>query len=195
VRYEEAIIDIAASQARDLDAIAVLAAACQSRRTTAQRLLAGLRERPTLPKRAWLIGVLHDVAGGSCSVLEHAYLTNVEQAHGLSAGVRQARELAPAGVVYRDVLYDTTGVVVELDGRLFHDSVEHRDRDLDRDLDAAIEGRVTIRLSYGQVLDRGCVTAARVARLLVERGWTGRPQPCGSTCPVEGEVCGLGPTG
>ena len=46
--------------------------------------------------------------------------------------------------MYRDVEYDD--FVVELDGRLFHDDTAARDRDLERDLDAAVEGKDTIRL-------------------------------------------------
>jgi hypothetical protein len=75
---------------------------------------------------------------------------------------------------------------VELDGRLFHDSAAQRDRDIDRDLDAAVHGRTTIRLGYGQVFDRPCVTARRLAVLLHQRGWRGSATPCGSDCAVGG---------
>ena len=35
---------------------------------------------------------------------------------------------------------------MELDGRLFHDTTEQRDRDFDRDLDVAADGSSTLRL-------------------------------------------------
>ncbi|WP_227467205.1 hypothetical protein [Nocardioides lijunqiniae] len=82
--------------------------------------------------------------------------------------------------VYRDVDYG--GVVVELDGRLFHDSTEARDRDLERDLDAATYGAATVRLGYAQVFGRGCSTAVKVARVLQRHGWPGAVTRCGS-CP------------
>jgi hypothetical protein len=52
--------------------------------------------------------------------------------------------------------------LAELDGRLFHDTTSQRDRDFDRDLDAAADGLSTLRLSWGQVFDRPCWTTARV---------------------------------
>jgi len=39
--------------------------------------------------------------------------------------------------IFRDVEYREAGVVVALDGRLFHSSVAKRDADMHRDLDAA----------------------------------------------------------
>ena len=136
--------------------------------------------------------MLADVAEGACSVLEHAYLVKVERAHGLPRGCRQARATASVGVVYRDVTY--AEVDLELDGHLYHDSVEQRDRDLDRDLDAAVRSRTTIRSGYGQVFERPCRTAARIAVVLRSRGWTGTPVPCGPMCPLPGLWVSLGDT-
>jgi hypothetical protein len=48
------------------------------------------------------------------------------------------------------------GLIVELDGRLFHSSARARDHDLERDLDAPTLDRLeTIRLGYGQVSNVG----------------------------------------
>ena len=128
------------------------------------------------PRLRYEEAVLDDVAAGVSSVLEHGYLTRVERPHGLSGAQRQVRDRAGAGVVYRDVEYDG-GVVVELDGRLFHDTTGQRDRDFDRDLEAAANGKRTVRLSYGQVFQRPCRTAGLVAAVL------GRPTtPCGPDC-------------
>ena len=184
VRYEEAALDVAISTQDDMSALAVLASAVQSRRTTAARMSTSLAGRERSPRRAWLSGVLDDIAAGTCSVLEHGFLRLVERPHGFPPAERQRRAMATLGVVYRDVMYEAC--VVELDGRLFHDTAAQRDRDLDRDLDAAVEGRGSIRLGYGQVFARPCATADRLARVLHRRGWTGTPHPCGSGCPVGG---------
>ena len=184
VRYEEAALDVAIGSSTDLAALGVLASAVQSRRTTAARMRSRLDIRKRTPRRVWLEGVLEDVATGACSVLEHGYLNRVERAHGLPRAERQRRANATLGVVYRDVEYDT--FVVELDGRLFHDTAAQRDRDIDRDLDAAVDGRPTIRLGYGQVFDRPCVTALRLAALLQQRGWQDSATPCGSECALGG---------
>ncbi len=123
-RYAEAVLDAAAEAQTELDRVAVLARAGTTRRTTAAQLLATLALRTRHPHRRWTQGVLQDVANGTCSVLEHRYLTGVERAHGLPRAQRQKRERGIAGVVYRD-------------------------GDLERDLDVAAAGRATVRLGLG----------------------------------------------
>jgi hypothetical protein len=77
------------------------------------------------------------------------------------------------------------GLVVELDGRLFHDSTAQRDRDLDRDLDAAaVADKRTVRVGYGQVFDRACWTARRIELLLTRAGWRGRSRACSPECSL-----------
>ena len=177
IRTEEAVLDVAADARDPLGAIAVLADAVQARRTTATRIASALESRERIARRALLTAVVHDLAEGACSALEHGYLTRVERAHGLPRAARQVRASA-RGPVYRDVEYGALGLVVELDGRLFHDSAAARDRDLDRDLEAALSGRQTVRLGWGQVFGRPCDTAVRIGRLLQLRGWTGSPRSC-----------------
>jgi hypothetical protein len=186
-RYEEAAVDVAAEAVSDFAALDSLSRAVQSRRTTAERMLASARSRTRLGRRAWIESVLLDVAAGTCSVLEHGYLHWVERPHGLGDPRRQVVDRLGAGSVYRDVVHPC-GLVVELDGRLFHDTARQRDKDFDRDLDAAAGGARTVRLSYGQVFDRPCWTAARVARVLRHHGWTGCARPCRPDCAVAGVV-------
>jgi hypothetical protein len=84
--------------------------------------------------------------------------------------------------MFRDVQYGgdrpSWVQIVELDGRLNHDSTRARDIDLERDLDAALEREHTVRLGYGQVFGRACSTASKVGRLLQIRGWAGASAPC-----------------
>ncbi|HYF73407.1 MAG TPA: type IV toxin-antitoxin system AbiEi family antitoxin domain-containing protein [Nocardioides sp.] len=179
IRYDDTILDLASQARDDLAAIAVLADACGARRTTAGRLLGRLDERARVPRRAFLRGVLADVAEGTCSVLEHGYLTRVERPHGLPAGERQAVRVTNGTRAYLDVRYASLGLVVELDGWLFHGSAAAHDRDLQRDLDtAAREAGTTLRLGFGQVLARGCATALAVAAVMQRLGWDGAPTPC-----------------
>ncbi len=128
------------------------------------------------------VAVLADLVQGTCSLLERDYLDLVELAHGLPRAQRQVRE-SRRGLLYRDVVYVDYGVVVELDGRLFHDSAQARDLDLERDLDAAVAALLTVRLGWGQAHVRPCDTAVRVGRLLQQRGWTGDVRPC-PACPT-----------
>lgn len=181
LRVEDATIDLADQAPDVLGVVDELTRAVQSRRTTAERLLVTARERSRLCRRAFLEDVLADVVAGACSVLEHGYLTRVERPHGLPVGRRQVRVVGPRGrSAFEDVEYDG-GLVMELDGRLGHDSARGRDADFDRDLEAAAEGRRTSRISYGQVYGRACWTAERVGRLLrTVCGWDGEMRACPS---------------
>ncbi|MGN6782242.1 MAG: hypothetical protein ACTHJH_12130 [Marmoricola sp.] len=74
--------------------------------------------------------------------------------------------------------------MVELDGRLFHDTASARDRDAERDLDAAVSGATTVRLTWGQVYDRPCATAAKVASVLRAHDAACSPRPCCTGCAL-----------
>ena len=184
-RLEHAVIDLAAAATDRWSALAVIAEVVRERRTTVDRLREVLVGRARVRHRAWLLRVLDDVALGACSALEHAYLTGVERAHGLPRGTRQAAAVGRWGRQWRDVDHPRYGLVVELDGRLFHDPVTARDADLDRDLDAAaLDDRRTVRLGWGQVVGRPCDTAARLEVLLRRGGWTGSARRCGPGCTL-----------
>jgi hypothetical protein len=185
VRYEDAVLDLAVAATDDFASIALLSRAVQSRRTTARRLLIALAARERINRRDWVSAVLHDVADGACSVLEQGYLRRVERPHGLPRAVRQDVAAGRTGRIYRDASYREQ-LEVELDGRLFHDTAEGRDRDFDRDLVTLVGGHTTTRLSWGQVFGRPCWTAGQIGRLLIERGWAGTPRPCGMNCPLGG---------
>ncbi|HET7388501.1 MAG TPA: hypothetical protein VFJ19_17745 [Nocardioidaceae bacterium] len=162
LRLEEAVLDVAAHAPDDAGAIATLADACQSHRTTADRLAEALRARQRLPRRKLLLAVLDDVATGTYSLLEHRYLTRVERPHGLPTGKRQRRVRIGRTSAYRDVEYVRLRQVVELDGRLGHELQSDRWDDFDRDLASAEEGTATTRVGWRHVLD-SCRLAAAVA--------------------------------
>ena len=188
IDFEEAVLQVASGAGDETAAIAALADACQSRRTTASRLAASLDRRTRLPRRRFLAAVLVDVATGAFSALEHRYLTRVERPHGLPRGLRQRRVRSGRRVTYRDIDYPAYGTVVELDGRLGHEFSVDRWDDLDRDIDSVVAGDTTIRVGWRQVL-APCRLAGLVARLLTARGWTGRLRPCSPDCtaaPVRG---------
>lgn len=182
--FEDAVLDVLAEARDELAVVGVLAEAVSSRRTTPDRLRAALERRTRMARRALVTSVLTDLATGACSVLERAYLRDVERAHRLPRGLRQTRGTSH-GRVYRDVDLPAYGLLIELDGRADHTHLADRDRDLDRDLDAAAKGKVTVRLGWGQVLGRACRTAARLDALLRQRGWAGRMTRC-RHCPPPG---------
>lgn len=193
LRYEDTVIDLA-DRSDDLNAmVAVLADACGGRRTTAARLGRVLGEMRRVHHRRLLGELLADVENGTCSVLEHGYLTRVERPHGLPPGLRQVAATASSGRrMFRDVIHGGKRprwrLIVELDGRMFHSSARARDDDLERDLDAAVDRDETVRLGYGQVFDRACLTAARLARIMQRLGWQGEFRRCPSCLPADDRV-------
>jgi hypothetical protein len=154
-----------------------------SRRTTAARLLERVAATRRLPRRHLVHAVLTDLEDGMCSNLERIYTHRVERAHGLPAASRQVRTRAGDRVTFRDNEYLDGLLVVELDGRVGHDTSADRWADAERDLHTTLHGGHTLRLVWQQALD-SCRAAVVVGSLLGAVGWTGRPTPCGVDCLV-----------
>ncbi len=190
-KLEFALLKVASGR-DEAGAVAVLADACQQGRTTPDRLARTLERLPKLPMRALMLEVLRDVAKGAYSVLERRYLRDVERAHGLPSGQRQTRACSGGRVAFRDVRYAAERTLVELDGRLGHEMAADQWADLDRDLAAALDDELTVRVSYGQVL-QPCRLAAALGGILAARGWNGAVTMCGPHCGLHGS-CGFGAT-
>jgi very-short-patch-repair endonuclease len=183
MRREDAVLMLVDGAETELDVVRLLTDAARDRAIGVARLRQAEQRRRRLRRRAFVTAVLDDVAGGAESVLEHAYLARVERAHGLPRPSRQVRRRAPGGNEYRDVEYEEHGLVVELDGRL-HDSFDAKGRDAQRDLADQVDRRDVVRLRWRQVVGAPGATAASLAILLQQRGWSGRPTPCGPSCRV-----------
>ncbi len=70
---------------------------------------------------------------------------------------------------------------LELDGRFGHEWSLDRWDDLDRDVDSAVEGHLTVRIGWRQVLEP-CRLAERMARILVARGLVPGTDRVGHRC-------------
>jgi hypothetical protein len=165
--------------------IALLADAVNRRSTRPRDLKKALVDLTCLPQRSIISALVDDLAEGACSVLEHAYLTKVERPHGLPKPDRQRRRSKSGKSEFRDIEYLEIGLVIELDGRAFHEGVDAWDNDHERDLDDSVDQRETVRLSYGQVFRRGCETAAKLGVVLQNHGWEGHPTKCPSCPPAD----------
>ena len=192
VRLEEALLVVASRSLTEAAALGVLADACQTGASTPERLAGRLRQMIRLRRRRFLLHVLGDVAQGAYSVLEHRYLKDVERPHGLPTARRQRRVSTGRTVAYRDVEYVGLATIVELDGRLGHEETSDRWADLDRDLSSAVDGDLTLRAGWAQVLEP-CRLSGIVGSILVARGWTGSPKPCAASCPLGGGDDGTSP--
>jgi len=163
------------------DALHWLTTAVQRRLTTADRLLAALELRKRIAGRDDLVDLLTDVGQGVQSPLEYYYARDVERAHGLPVGHRQARATSRDGSQWRDVRYDEFRLLVELDGQAGHVGSD-RFRDYRRDNDALMSGDATLRYGWRDVRLRMCACALQVAGLLASGGWTPTPTCC-PRCP------------
>lgn len=172
LNVEDTVLDLCAG-ATEKEVVGWVTAAVQRRLTTAARLLLTVEGRPHVGHRRLLVGLLSDVGDGAESPLEVTFLRDVERAHGLP---RAQRQLARLGFV-SDVAYELFGVLVELDGRRGHEDLG-RFRDMGRDNAFLVEGLVTLRYGWVDVVDRPCEVARQIAQVLAGRGWNGLLTRC-----------------
>jgi hypothetical protein len=164
---EETILDIAATA--DLDeTFAVMGRAFQRFRTTEPAVLSRLSGRAKHPCRALLTEVLSDAEAGAESAMELRFVRDVERAHGLPSATRQMRTAASRRDVH-DVAYPEQRVLVELDGRLWHEWGSRTVEGL-RDRRSAADGWLTVRAFWMDVL-RPCSLAVEISAILRTRGW------------------------
>jgi very-short-patch-repair endonuclease len=182
-RIEETVLDLTQT-AKTIDgAFAWLCRACGSRLSTPDLLLMALGKRSKVRWRGILLSALGDIGDGAHSVLEVRYVRDVERPHGLPRARRQAQMVRTTGRIYLDNLVDRYRTCIELDGKAAH-PVAERWRDIARDNASAADGIITLRYGWPGVAQLPCQTAAQIAAVLGQRGWTGSPVPCGPSCPV-----------
>jgi hypothetical protein len=180
-RLAETVLDLAEAERTANGATSWILSACASRRTTPERLLAAMDARPRMRRRKILLAALGDARIGVHSFLEHGYLYRVQLPHGLPEGTRQRRTRSGVAYRYEDVRFEEYGVVVELDGQRAHPEGE-RWRDTRRDNSSAVQGLITLRYTYADVMERPCEVADEIARTLRGRGYTGMAYRCGPSC-------------
>jgi hypothetical protein len=187
---ERTTLDLAELAPKASRAIAIIADAVGSRRTTSRRLLDQAKRHNRLRWREAIMDALAETAEGAVSPLE-IHHSKICRDHGLPVGVRQKRLILHGRVAYVDELLEPYGMVTELDGRLGHDETLERWRDMDRDNANVEQNRIPIRLGWEDLLDRPCEVAWRRARMMRKRGWTGRVKSCGVGCtatrPLDGD--------
>jgi very-short-patch-repair endonuclease len=182
-RIEETVLDLTQT-AKSIDgAFGWLCQGCGSRLTTSDLLLTALHQRRKVRWRGILVLALDDISDGAQSVLEIRYVRDVERPHGLPKARRQAKVIRNSGRIYLDNLVDRYRTCIELDGKAAH-PVAERWRDIARDNASHADGLITLRYGWPAVAEHPCETAAQIADVLGQRGWTGHPMPCSASCAV-----------
>lgn len=175
---EETVLDLVASAATFDDAYDWISRAVSKGYTTVGLLRDALGERSRMRWRKWLDGALTDIAGGAYFHIEWHYLRDVEIAHGLPKGTRQASRVINGKKHVKDVRYEDYSLAVELDGKVYH-SDEQVQKDQRRDtINLAVDDVRTLRFGHADVTGRACLSAALVAVKLRGLGWEGTPRPC-----------------
>ena len=182
VAVDEALIEVMASRvAHDeiAGAFAALTQVAHSRLTWPDRLLDSIAARRRLAGRRIIAAMVEDLGSGMCSVLERGYVHRVERPHGLPTGTRQVASRATGNATSQDVRYHRHGLVVELDGRGYHDNPKARDDDARRDIaERATSDLTTVRVTYGLVFGDECRTARWIGAVLRRLGWRGELRTC-----------------
>jgi hypothetical protein len=168
------VFDLAAGHPLDR-AVALMAKAQQLHLCTAQQLREALDARPRLAQRRLLLEALGAVGDGVESAAEYRYVRDVERAHGLPVGRRQA---LAARQRHRDTAYAEVRVVVEVDGRLGHEGWAAQAVDRRRDIDGAVTGWLTVRPTWLEVAHAPCSLAVDLDAIFRTRGWAGRAVAC-----------------
>jgi very-short-patch-repair endonuclease len=181
-RIEDTVLDLAGAATRLDDAYNWIIRALGRRLTTQDKLRASMDQRGRMRWRADLAEALSADQAGIHSALEHRYARDVERAHFLPPGTRQAPVKRGQRTEYRDVLYEGYGVAIELDGRAAHPG-DTRWRDIYRDNAAAADGIVTLRYGWLDIRQRPCQVAAQVVQALRQRGYH-HSRPCCPSCQV-----------
>jgi hypothetical protein len=179
------VLDVAATGSA-FDAVAIAARVIQKEVVTTGQLSQELAARAGHRHSRVLRRAFADVDAGGQSGTEVLYVRDVERAHGLPTGTRQAPS-DQGSRRYHDNEYREFGVIVEVDGRLGHEQWADRVKDGRRDRQLLATERLTTRVFFADVALEPCRTAAEIGAILAGRGWAGRPRRCRRTgCGVGG---------
>lgn len=176
-RIEDTVLDLAAAAKTPDDAYTWVSRAVANDKATAENLRDALKRRKRFPSREWLGDALADAADGAHYLLELRYARDVERAHGLPEGTRQARRVIGGQTHRKDTLYEEYRICVELDGITYHRDRQHQDRHRDN-VNLAVDDIRTFRFDIIDVTVGTCESAAMIAAGLRGQGWDGHPHRC-----------------
>jgi hypothetical protein len=140
------------------------------RLTNSRRLARALERRTRIAHRR----LIAETAIGVQSPLEFRWIKEVERPHRLPIPTRPYR--LPSGAV-TDGAYEEFRVLLELDGRRYHDG-ERRFRDWGRDNLSSEDGWLTLRYGWRDTVVESCETAGNLVRVLRRRGYDGELARC-----------------
>jgi hypothetical protein len=150
------------------------------RLTNARKLKRALDRRVRIAHRSLINDIVAETAIGVQSPLEYRWIKQVERPHRLPAPTRPY-PLPSGGLA--DGGYEEFRVLLELDGRRYHDG-ERRFRDWWRDNLSSEDDWLTLRYGWQDPVVESCESAGNLFRVLRRRGYTGQLARCGTGCRV-----------
>jgi hypothetical protein len=177
---ERTVLDVLQTLPNAQRALALVADAVRSRRTTPSRLREALLDSPHTKWRKVCLDAMPDAARGAHSLLELKDAA-IRKRHHLPPGRRQVRRDAD-GVEFLDVVIDDWHLHVELDGRLGHERALEAWRDMRRDNHSEVVQLRHLRYGWADLVHRACQVAIEQAVVLRQQGWRGRFKRC-PDCP------------
>lgn len=173
-RMARSLIDAAAWMPTDRGAMAVLAAGVQQRLVRVGDLREVTDRVGTLHRRKLIIQIIGDVVGGSHALSELDFTRQVIRAFRLPEPSRQvARRDARGKRRWIDVAWDSYKVVVEIDGAQHAEDPLQRWDDMERDIDLAMDGHLTLRFPAWLVRKDPAYVATRILGALRRGGYQG----------------------
>jgi hypothetical protein len=184
----DTVLDLAVAEGTSRDAVIRLVSSMSSGAVSVDVVRRKIELRAPRRYRQAIHDTLVLLAEGVHSALEHRYVVDVEQAHGLPSASRQVPHHVDGRVLFEDVVYEAHGLIVRLDGQAFHSARQRRFRDRRRD-NAAELGNLP-RLNYGwdDVSKDPCGVYSEVRTVLVREGWVDASYPCERCAVVSGNA-------
>jgi hypothetical protein len=170
---EDTVLDLCAAASNEAAVIGFLTLSIP-RLTNSRRLARALERRSRIAHRRLIADIVAETAIGVQSPLEFRWMKQIERPHRLPIPTRPYR--LPSGAV-ADGAYEEFRVLLELDGRRYHDG-ERRFRDWRRDNLSSEDGWLTLRYGWHDTVVESCATAGNLVRVLRRRGYDGELARC-----------------
>ena len=166
---EDTVLDLCASASNDAAVIGFLTLSIP-RLTNSRRLARALERRTRIAHRR----LIAETAIGVQSPLEFRWIKH----GGATASTTDPDPPVPTSLWDgRRRAYEEFRVLLELDGRRYHDG-EHRFRDWRRDNLSSEDGWLTLRYGWRDTVVESCETAGNLVRVLRRRGYDGELARC-----------------
>jgi hypothetical protein len=172
-------VDLAVAAPTARTAMSVLHRSALAAKLSGRQILGALEVRAPRRYRDALRDAAMLMIEGVMSSLESAYALDVEDAHGMPRGRRQAPVVVDGTVLFEDLLYEAPDgeLIVRLDGWRFHSDRRVALRDRRRGNAAQVAGRA--RLAFGpEEVEDPCAVAREVTTVLVGLGRVDGLRPC-----------------